>query len=595
MDEDPETRAPAQARNPLDPVDPNPDPEPDFTIPPPDFGPFEAPSDPPGVKYMVIGYYPDQNNGEALAYLTFDGRLLPAWTYTTEDPETESEWHDLIPKGWTLDHQQVIVQSEDDKSDTSDAYPWTVGYAFWLMGLEGGEVKRLTDTIGNRSRGETGFGVSFKWTTPGTLWCGSEENWHWYVASSADAQFPQEWVFADGTYHTDSAATGHGDMISGSGQGPVELYAAYGGTGEGQATLSELTRILFKEDFPPQMRWANIQNLTPSPDGTKLCLFKTQMGPEASWRITNQSVVIGGTFTLTVGLFGNITNGYYTTTPIPWNATEAQVWNAINLLPIVQDPRIHGYPYQPYGSGVLPGSIGPMVFEAIPPLGVWMVIHNDNLIVTSGSGYSVTPGSFGPRGDPVWFLCDYNGDNLEQIDFGINLNSVVGWSSDSTKLHAVVPSASGDPYCRWLNYDVATGAISYPIDYTGDTLTPDGWGPLRNPPIFSPNSQKVAWVVQAYDGTKSLWVANADGSNQTEVYRQTLDFSYSDQNVLFLPRYRLAWSFNSQKLAVVDDRDEAPVWVMDLIAHTQTKIWPGSGWDNSDDQKWIYDSLDFQS
>jgi hypothetical protein len=56
---------------------------------------------------------------------------------------------------------------------------------------------------------------------------------------------------------------GHGDLISDNGPGPIELYASYGGTGEGRATISEMTRILFKEDFPPHMRWSRFQNLIP--------------------------------------------------------------------------------------------------------------------------------------------------------------------------------------------------------------------------------------------------------------------------------------------------------------------------------------------
>jgi hypothetical protein len=607
--DDPETHRKRRKKdqNPKDPRDPNPDPDPDFTPPPPDLGPFPAPSaSDPDSRYAVVGYYPDQNNGEALAYVTFDGRLLPAWTYTTEDPNAESEWHELIPKGWTFDHQKVIVLSEDDKTNTEE-YPWTRGYAFWLMDLEG-NATRLTDTIAENARAEGLLGMTHGWTTPGALWCGSDDNWHWYMASEKSYFVPlggggglvTEYVYADGTYTTDPAALGHGDLLD-NGPGPIELYASYGGRGEGRATISEMTRILFKEDFPPDMRWSRFIGPYPSPDGEKLLIGRQPTRPSTQFILSSGAgSVAGGTFTLTVGVFGNLISGYFTTPDIPYNATAEQVYSALLTVPYLQDPRGHGYPYVPYylSSPLQNGGQLQMTFDVVPPQGVYIATHTENLVLGFlGSVYAIRTHHFQETGEPSWYICDYNGDNLEDIGLDIITNVFGGWSPDSTKIHALVPSVSGNPYCRWLNYDVATGDITYPLDYSGDTMASDGsgtlYGPLQSMPIFSPNGEKIAWILRPYDGTKSLWTADADGSNKTEIYRQETTFSPSDQDVLFFPWQAIAWSFDSTKLAIIDERDAAPVWVMDLVSNEQTKIWPGSGWENSDDQKWLYDIQSF--
>jgi hypothetical protein len=91
-----------------------------------------------------------------------------------------------------------------------------------------------------------------------------------------------------------------------------------------------------------------------------------------------------------------------------------------------------------------------------------------------------------------------------------------------------------------------------------------------------------------------LWVDDIDGSSPTNLYTQAADADYSDQDTPFLGN-KLAWSFDSTKIAVVDSRDPAPIWMFDIVAGTRTKVWNGSGWDNPDDQIWLYDLVNFDT
>lgn len=596
-------------RKKTDPKDPNPDPIPVF-----DDDPTGGDGDGGGTgagdrPYILTGYYPDQNNGEALAYIFYggleDSQLAEAWIYTSEDPDPDANptWLEVIPLGWTLDNSKMLVRSEDQKDSTPD-FPWFKGYSFWLLDPIDGSTTKLTSTLPSDERVDGLLGTTHGWNAPGHLWCGSDENWHWYLASTMTAfplgldsygqeYFGFEYIYADGTYTTDGAALGHGDLQD-SGPGPIELYAAWGGTGEGQATSTEMTRIISKDDLPPHMRWSRFQAIEPSPDGEKLCVSKQQSRPADNWFIQSISGMVGGTFTITVGVFGNLISGYFTTSPIPYNATADYIYGQLALIPYLQDPRGRGYPYTPYymSSPLQNGGQFRFTFDVVPPQGVYIVTHSENLIPGPlGGAYSITPGSFQEYGDPVWYMADYTGANLTEIDIGELPNYFGGWSPDSTKLHAVVPSSDGDDNLRWMNYDVSTGDISYPLDYSA--LPPDSYGTketILGPPKFSPDSQKIAFFMQGdYRSPKKLIVANADGTNALEIYANTADPGQDD----LVLGYDMSWSFDSTKLVVVDSRDEAPVWMFNLIPNTMTKIWPGSGWDNSDDQKWIYDPQNF--
>lgn len=579
-----------------DPKDPNPDPVPVF------------PDDPTGGggdggggagdrPYILLGYYPDQNNGEAIGYLHYGGTEPPdiaeGWIYTTEDPDPDANpsWLEVIPLGWTLDNTKMLVRSEDNKVNTP-GFPWTKGYSYWLLDPTDGSTTKLTSTLGNFEQVDGLLGDTHGWHDHGTVWCGSDENWHWYLSS--DNHAPSERVYADGTYSTDSTLTGHGDLASSNVGGPIELYAAWGGTGEGQATSAEMSRIISKDDLPPHMRWSRFSAVVPSPDGTKLCVSKKQSRPADRWFMQSLVGMLSGTFTMTVGVFGNLISGSFTTLPMPYNATAEFIYGQLALIPYLQDPRGRGYPYTPYSMSAPLESGGQFqfTFDVVPPQGVYIVTHSENLVSSvPDSAYTIYPGPFEEYGDPVWYLADYNGPNLTEIDLGAIPSYFGGWSPDSTKLHAVVASPDGDANLRWMNYDVATDTRSYPLDYSG--LPPDSYGTketILGPPKFSPDSQKIAYFMQGdYRSPKRLIVANADGSNALAIYE---DIASPGQTDLVLG-YDMSWSFDSKRLAVIDARSEAPVWIFNLVPNTMTQIWPGTGWDNSNDQYWIYDPQNF--
>jgi hypothetical protein len=599
LEHDPDAR-----KDPNDKPDPNPDPTPVFPTDGDggngggDGGGDGGSSNPePSSTYMVLGYFPDQNNGEAIGYLKFSGELLHAWTYAPEDtsPDASGYWVELDALGWTFDHQYVITRSEEDKSST-DAYPWDRGFAFWLMSLDGTAPKRLTETLGDQERTTTDdpLGVTHRWNQSGIIWCEATDNWRWYVIS--DHYIPGEAVYADGTYWRVDLLPP--DMsIHGEQQGigsPQELFLA-SGTSTPSST-DDLTKILGMEDFPVHMRWSSWGNLLSSPDGSKLCMSRRQLGPVSEWKVSSQFAATGGTFKLTMGEFGNL-SATYTTAPIPFNTTAADLYMAIDLAcPLVQDPRSRGYPDVPYSGGPLPTGQINMRFDALTPMGVWIVIHDDDLIVSFGEGYEVThssPPGFREIGDDRWFLCNQDGTSLEEIDFGTPLTALVGWSPDSTKLHALAPSAAGDPYCRLLTYDVATGDVSFPLDYS-DVLDSGGSGPLTNPK-FSPDSSKIVWMLSNPDLTKTLWVSYADGTGAVEIYHDTVTSGHStDLGIILLGGTDyISWSFDSKKIAIVDARDEAPVWIFDTVSGSLTRIWDGSGWDNPDNQKWLNDPMTF--
>lgn len=580
-----------------EPKDPNPDPIPDFTPPvdPPDPGTDIIPA-PTDSRYIIVGYYPDQDNGQALAYATFDGKLKKAWHYEPEDNTVEEDsysWTDLYPLGRTLDNKYVIVMSVDDKEPTEE-YDWSRGYAYWLWHPSTGEITKLTDTIPRYLQGEHFNGVH-SYDAPGVLWCGSDLNWHLYLPTEYSS--PQEFVYANGIYSTDPNLAGtlfYGDRFQTTG-GPLELYASWGGDhGSGKATNDELTSILSHDDFPPHMRWSRFQNVQPSPDGTKLFLSRQTMGGSTNWILSSFGAITGGTFTISVGVFGN-TLSSFTTAPIPYNATAEYIYNQLLLIPYLQDPRGHGFPYVPYYGGPLElGNQLQFRFDTPVPQGCWMATHTENIISGPLGGKPGTYNKLVEMGPHHWYICNYNGANLEELELDLDIGSYSvppQWSPDSKTLHWVGPAADGAHYCRWLNYDMETGETSIVLNYEGKPRNVNGYGPLTYFMLYSPNSQKIAYTMRQESNTNlsKLIVGKADGSDQEEIY---VDVENPGQDDLVLSLH-MAWSYDSKKLAVIDRRNESPIWVFDLVTYTHTKIWPGSGWDNEEEQLWIFDPVNF--
>jgi hypothetical protein len=573
--------------------DPNPDPVPDIPPPPPPPGGDDG--HPPTRTYIVTGYYPDQNNGEDVGFLEYGGSQDPVlrkvWIDGPEDPEATSSYYQLdrIPQGWSLDKSAVIIYNDLSK-DYTDAYPWSEGYSYWFKDPTTNYATRLTETIPRNLRQDGPvFPEAHGYLTDRTvLWCGSKDDYRLYIQSTST--YPQEYLYADGTYSTDpdlKTTTGvdHGITIGG-GSGPVELYAAWGGLGEGgMITNSEISRALFRDNFPQHMRWSPIQGPYPSPDGTKLVLSRRMMGVNATFNL--QGVSFGGTFTITVGLIGNSVGNYYTTAPIAYNATAQQVWEALlNCGPHLQDPRLRGYPFNPYYIGLtaLPdGGQMQLFFDDTGPNGVWITVDNSGM-TSPGSGYGAYLPPATERGQPWWYICDHNGVNLEDLDLeAINHRDFqfLEWSPDSTKILGRTYSG------RYVTYNVSTGAVTYPLD----DYFAENPGTFRVYPAISPNGEKIVWSTNASE----IWISDADGSNPTKLYTQTVDDNSTDQNSLVVSYSQdsIVWSFDSTKLAVVDGRDEAPVWIINVNTQVMTQIWPGTGWDNPDNQKWIYDMQNF--
>lgn len=592
LGDDPEANRQRRQKHPKDPIDHNPDPEPVF---PPGSGGGGGGTEILSGTYLTLGYFPDHDNGEALAYLKFSGELISAWVYEPEDtsPDANTSWLEVEPVGWTFDKQKLIARSREDKLITPE-YPWRHGYSYWIVNGDGTQ-KRLTSPKADTDRPTNPGGGTHGWSPPGVIWAGSDSEWRWYLMS--DNTIPSEYVYADGTYSTnpnlqeDPYEPAHGDVV-GRQKGPIELYAA--SSSSNVIEPSSMTKVLGSDKFPTHMRWSGMYGPYVSPNGNKLVVNRRLSAPDTRWQISwgGLGAPTGGTFDLILGKFGDLSSSW-ATFPIPWNATAQEVWIKINeLITYVSDPRDRGYPGLPYSGGPLPNSAVTVVFDSTVPEGLW-IISNSSLIESSFVGaYPITYG-FGEIGPTRWFLCDNDGSNFDEIDLGGKLSGFCGWSPDSTKLHALAPSESGHEYCRWMNYDVATGDITYPLDYTSNPLDAYDQGPLKFPPWFSPDSQKIAWVTLAPDGTKSLWVADADGTGKTEVYQQTVDDYSTNQDALVLGSNKIAWSFDSNHLAMVDRRNETPVWMIDVRTNVMTKIYPGSGWDDSSQQKWFYDLLDF--
>jgi hypothetical protein len=568
-----------------DPYDPNPDPDINFGSEGNDPGSGGVAT--PGRAVIVTGYYPNQSDGEAIAYLEYGGAESPelrsAWKYKTEDPSGNAYNLEVQPNGWTLDHTKLIVRSREDKN-SSPASPWSHGYAFWLKDPTQTDAIRMTETIPGNFR-QTGpeFGETHGYSPPrlDDFWCESNANARLYLPSSSVS--PGEYLYANGTYtHVGDPSSDDGVFID-SGW-PVELFAAW--SNGGTIANNDLHRILSRNVFPHFLRWSSFNGPWTSPDGTKMVFWRREISAPPRWNLSSFEAVVGGSFTITVGPVGNEWMSHYETAPIPYNATIQDLWEKVLVCgPLLQDPRLRGYPYQPYYLGSTPLNFGGeahLIFDTSAPNGVWATVDNSGLEVESSfAGYQIRGSSVEETGPLHWFMCDYDGSNLEELNFQSDLGTIT-WSPDSSKIQGMTPSG------HLLTYKVSDGSVSSPLD-TYLTNNPDSL--ILGTPLVSPNGVKMAWTT----ANQQMWMSNVDGSNLEKLYEQTVDNNSTDQNALVLGySTKFSWSFDSTKIAIIDDRYEAPVWLINLTTHTMAKIWPGTGWDNPDDQKWLYDIQKFQ-
>jgi hypothetical protein len=612
----------------------------------PDEGPTEDPKPPfdgggtggdgtgppfPEGSFAVVGFYPDQDKGQALGFIAFGtDEITTAWIYSPQDPDPEAYnyWQDLYPKGWTLDHQ-IIVLSVESK-DSTPGYPWNQGFTFWLVGgVDGKEHFRVTDTYSTMSFPES---VGYASYINPALWVGSavgtDIELHWYINKTYS---PAEYIYADGTYssradlhsyHIDYSVIPEGVLIRDyplvDDPGPIvavgEPAEIYHNTTGKIADFEKLFSVL---DFPDNSRWST-SDIQPSPDGSRLYLERGGFAPRSgSWYIPGTTlpsyagdphpplnpVELGDTFGIRIGLYGS--NGWVQTPNIPNTATAEEVWTAVFQVqyslfgeyPYLQDPRDHGYPYVPYGGGPLPLNQVNLQFHVVPETGIWLDIDNHDLIHQSWNVISiVSTNNWADSGAASHrYICNSDGSGLTAIDFGdVKFSFSPTWTPDSAKLCGIANSSAGEPYTRLFVYDVASGDVSFPLDYS-DQVNTDGYGPLYRVYV-SPNGQKIAWLL--FDTTggaipyTALWVAHIDGSGAVKIYETPSAPDENDQDTMFLSGF-ITWSFDSKKLLIIDNRDPAPIWVFNTVTGALTKVFAGTGWDNPADQKWIYDPITF--
>jgi hypothetical protein len=373
-----------------------------------------------------------------------------------------------------------------------------------------------------------------------------------------------------------------------------------------------------------------------SPNGLKLYVENYIPRPTIQFQVGSTGILTidpgsSPTFRIAVGKFGDYLGGIYTS-PIPYDADAETVWNQVRTAgtavwefaygadtAILEDPRDSGLPYAPYGGGPLPTNPVFCQFKVNPehsPEGGWFDIDTHYLV---GDGllsyYLQLTAGFGDTipSQMKRYLCNPDGSALTAIDFG-DVEFSVGpiWSPDSTKIHGICTSSdsptswvylSGSStdlkkhYARWFVYDVASGDISFPLDYSSEASSSSN-GPLTGePPWISPNGEKVIWKLSHSDGSSDLLIGNFDGSTVTSIatlYHRNSGADSSDQDLTFMSNFA-AWSFDSTKFAMVDSRDPAPVWVFNVATGAREKAFAGTGWDNPDDQKWIYDILGFNA
>jgi hypothetical protein len=391
------------------------------------------------------------------------------------------------------------------------------------------------------------------------------------------------------------------------GQGSdVEIYHNTDGV------VAHLNKILGVEHFPDRMRWAT-PYISPSPDGSKLYIERSIVKPSSAGMIIGGMMTppVGSTFRIAVGKIGDYFGGVYTS-PIPWDANAETVWIHVITAAhavwefvngagtaILGDPRDYGYPYTPWYQSGYVGDPSPhlpnqaqLVFQDLTEEGTWAEIEYGG-----GTGYGLSSmGGFWGAGKVHRYLCNPDGSDLTEIDFGdVEFSYFGGWLPDSSGFHGNARSADGlHHYARWAVYNIATNAITFPLDYSSE-IGSSGYGPLFTPPFISPNNEKMVWRLSHEDGSAQLLLANIDGSSIVELYSQASDQDEADQDAMFISgsQQGIAWSFDNTKIAVIDSRDQAPVWVINVNTGVRTKAWAGSGWDNPDDQKWLYDLVNF--
>src|SRR5204862_2417586 len=64
---------------------------------------------------------------------------------------------------------------------------------------------------------------------------------------------------------------------------------------------SDLEIILGPADFPTHMRWSSPQ-MIPSPDGSKLFMYRENYRPEPAWTVNISNGSTGGTFQIFLGV-----------------------------------------------------------------------------------------------------------------------------------------------------------------------------------------------------------------------------------------------------------------------------------------------------
>jgi len=332
------------------------------------------------------------------------------------------------------------------------------------------------------------------------------------------------------------------------------------------------------------MRWSSINGPLISPDGEKLVFSRRNMGIPGYYSLYGAlAPVTGGSFTISVGAWPTSLGAAYTTADIPWNATAEEVWNAVNLLPNVEDPRIHGFTGAVWAGGPLPVSMISLRFDALPPLGVWMTTHSS---LTPSGTFSVAH-NFEEVGTNHWYICNHDGSDLTEIEFEFEVNYIYGFSPDSTKVMGF-SAESDSPSGRWFIYDISTEEVTHPLTDWEDSDN----GILLSRPLYSPDNKLLVWVADKA-GIRSLWTWDTtDTVGSVKQYENTIDSSSDDQDSLYLSNLTI-WSFDSQKLALIDDRDAQPIWLFNIPDNTMTKVWPGAGWTDWHEQKWIFDSLEF--
>lgn len=558
--------------------DPNPEPEPVF----------EPDELSPGLNtsgIIVIGSFPVFGEGMALGLLKMHEELLTLWHYTGDELPVD-HYVDIYPQEFTPSREQAVVKSIEivvGEDDTREGHIW------WIT--DGVTATPLTVLVADDNVG------GYVWILSGS---GSavfnhvdNDTQYWYIPRKRE-DFPEA-VYADGLYSPDHGLGGeeHGEAqhISGGSYGPQELFVSYDGT-------DGATKIMGPEDFHWAMRWSEFQQIQSSPDGSKITFQKYKLGPTDHRTIVGWPGVTGGTFTISVGEFGDLST-IYTTPPIAWDANAEDIFDRLVAIPTMRDPRDTGYTGTPFDSSQdLPDACD-MIVEAIPENGCWLVVHSEGLTwdesynpLTSRYNWVTHFGEL--RDSRKLFMSDsvYEGEpgegtqNLEELDVLSSITSEAYWSPDGTKLHGRAKSEDGISFFRWFNYDIATEELTFPIDYTGviDPREEESgtFGPLEFTPRYSPDGSKIAFMIRLTDLTLKLLVADADGTNIEELYHQPLGTTSSTDPDDISMGPEIIWNIQNTKLAILDTRAASPVWIFRISDGAVERVWDGSEWPTPD-------------